>query len=126
MPGRLINRMPIHKPKKYFLILAVILIAILSFLFSYLTKLNLLYAYLISINLITLLFYGYDKYQARSNGFRIPEIVLHLLALIGGSPGALLGQILFRHKTRKVKFSFVFIMIVIIQVVVIAVWMSKR
>ena len=73
-----------------------------------------------------MLFYGYDKHQAGNNGFRIPEIVLHLLALIGGSPGALLGQILFRHKTRKVKFSFVFIMIVIIQVVVIAVWMSRN
>ena len=118
--------MPIHKPKKYFLILAIILIVILSFLFSHFIKIHFLYAYLISINLITLLFYGYDKQQARSNGFRIPEVVLHLLALIGGSPGALLGQILFRHKTRKVKFSFVFIMIVIIQVVVIAVWVSKR
>ena len=115
-----------HKPKKYFLILAVILIVTLFFLFSYLIKINYLYAYFISINLITLLFYGFDKYQARSNGFRVPEIVLHLLALIGGSPGALLGQILFRHKTRKVKFSFVFIMIVIIQVVVIAVWVSRN
>ena len=55
--------MLIHKPKSYFLILAIILICILSFLFSYLTKLNLLYAYLISINLITLLFYGFDKYN---------------------------------------------------------------
>lgn len=118
--------MLIHKPKKHFLILAVILIVTLSFLFSYIIKINFLYACVISINLITLLFYGYDKHQAGNNGFRIPEIVLHLLALIGGSPGALLGQILFRHKTRKVKFSFVFIMIVIIQVVVIAVWMSRN
>ena len=118
--------MLVHEPKKYFLILAVILIVILSFIFSYLIEINLLYAYVTSINLITLLFYGYDKHQAGNNGFRIPEIVLHLLALIGGSPGALLGQILFRHKTRKVKFSFVFIMIVIIQVVVVVVWMSRN
>jgi hypothetical protein len=63
LSGRLTNRMPIHKPKKYFLILAVILIVILSFLFSHLKKINFLYAYLISINLITLLFYGFDKYN---------------------------------------------------------------
>ncbi|MHC4691865.1 MAG: DUF1294 domain-containing protein [Planctomycetota bacterium] len=115
-----------QKPQKYFLILAIILIVILSFLSSYFIKINFLYAYLVSINLVTLLFYGYDKYQAGNNGFRIPEIVLHLLALIGGSPGALLGQILFRHKTRKLKFLLVFIMIVIIQVVVIAVWVSRK
>lgn len=71
-----------HGPKKYSLIVAVILIAILSFLFSHLIEINLLYAYVISIDLITLLFYGYDKHQARNNGFRIPEMVLHLLALI--------------------------------------------
>ena len=116
----------INKPKKYFLVLAVILIAILSSIITYLVKGNLLYAYITSINLITLLFYGYDKYQARTNGFRIPETVLHLLALTGGSPGALLGQILFRHKTRKLKFLFVFIMIVIIQIVLIAIWVNSK
>jgi len=116
----------VHRPKKYFLVLAAILIVILSFLFSYLIEMNLLYAYVISINLITLLFYGYDKHQARSHGFRIPETVLHLLALTGGSPGALFGQILFRHKTRKLKFLLVFIMIVILQAIVIVVWVSRN
>ena len=118
--------MLIHKPKKYFLVLAVILIAVLSSILFYLTEGNFLYAYITSINLITLLFYGYDKYQARTSGFRIPETVLHLLALTGGSPGALLGQILFRHKTRKLKFLFVFIMILIIQIVVIAIWVHSK
>ena len=111
--------MPAYKPKKYFIIISVVLIVILSFLFSYFTDIKILYAYLISINLITLLFYGYDKYQARNNGFRIPETILHLLALIGGCPGALLGQLYFRHKTRKWKFQAVFVMIVIIQIVIV-------
>ena len=38
-----------------------------------------------------------QKRQAKKVGNRVPEIVLHLMALIGGSPGALLGQLLFRN-----------------------------
>jgi len=124
--GQIPRVMRINKPKKYFLVLAVILIAILSSIFFYLIEGNFLYAYIISINLITLLFYGYDKYQAGNNGFRIPETALHLLALTGGSPAAFLGQILFRHKTRKLKFLLVFIMIVIIQIIVIFVWVKRN
>ena len=112
--------------KKRFAILAVTLIAGLSCLLSYLIGMNLLYACLICINLITLLLYGYDKYQARNNGFRIPEMGLHLLALIGGSPGALLGQIFFRHKTRKLKFLLVFLIIVGLQVIMIVVWINRN
>jgi hypothetical protein len=39
-----------------------------------------------------------------------------LLPLLGGTVGALLGQVLFRHKTKKWKFQRVFIMIVVVQV----------
>jgi len=79
--------------------------------------LNLLYAYLMSVSVTAFLFYGYDKRQSLRSGWRIPEVVLHLLALVGGSPGALAGQIFFRHKTRKLKFRIVFAAIVILQVV---------
>jgi uncharacterized membrane protein YsdA (DUF1294 family) len=66
-----------------------------------------LWAGLISLNAVALLLYGYDKRQAIVGGIRIPEAVLHLVALLGGSPGALLGQELFRHKTRKRGFRLV-------------------
>lgn len=81
-----------------------------------------IYTYVISINLVTFLIYGYDKYQARKNGPRISEKTLHIMALIGGSGGAFLGQILFRHKTRKWKFKVIFIIIVVIQIVMILYW----
>jgi uncharacterized membrane protein YsdA (DUF1294 family) len=75
------------------------------------------YAWLIGMNAITLLLYGYDKRQAVVGGTRVPELVLHAAALLGGSPGALLSQQLFRHKTRKLGFQTVFAAIVLLQVV---------
>ena len=108
-----------HNPKKHFSLLSVILIAAFSAVLLYFTKLNILYSYLISLNSITFLIYGYDKYQAKRIGMRIPEIVLHLLTLIGGALGALLGQLIFRHKNKKMKFIVVFWAIVIVQVIVI-------
>lgn len=74
------------------------------------------YAYLASTNVMTLLLYGCDKRQAIVGGFRIPELGLHVAALFGGSPGALLGQRLFRHKTRKLRFQAVFAATVLLQV----------
>jgi len=74
------------------------------------------YAYLASANVMTLLLYGYDKRQAVVGGFRVPELALHLGALCGGSPAALLGQRLFRHKTRKLSFQAVFAAIVLLQI----------
>ena len=52
--------------------------------------------------------YLFDKSAARSAQRRTPENTLHLLALIGGWPGALIAQQLLRHKTRKLSFQLVF------------------
>ena len=72
-------------------------------------------AWLAGINAVALLLYGYDKRQAVVGRTRIPELVLHMAALCGGSPGALLGQGLFRHKTRKLRFQAIFAGIVLLQ-----------
>jgi len=40
-----------------------------------------------------------------NGGWRVPEGHLLGLALIGGSPGALLARKVFHHKTRKEPFS---------------------
>ncbi len=77
------------------------------------------YAYLVSINTLALALYGYDKRQAVVGRTRIPELVLHAAALCGGSPGALLGQGLFRHKTRKFSFQIVFAGIIALQIAVV-------
>ena len=60
--------------------------------------------YLAAINFTTWVVYGLDKGRAKSGKWRILERTLLLLALVGGSLGALAGMIMFRHKTRKPKF----------------------
>ncbi|MBQ4559479.1 MAG: DUF1294 domain-containing protein [Tyzzerella sp.] len=57
------------------------------------------------VNVIAFFLYGIDKWKARKDLRRIPERVLLEIAVIGGSVGAYVGMHLFRHKTRKVKFS---------------------
>lgn len=56
--------------------------------------------------------YGLDKEKAGRGEWRTTESFLHLLELAGGWPGGLLGQQLFRHKTRKVSYQAVFWLIV--------------
>jgi len=61
--------------------------------------------YLAAFNTLALLFFGADKIRAISGKWRIPEKLLIALTVFGGSLGALLGMILFRHKTKHIKFT---------------------
>ena len=55
----------------------------------------------IPLTSINFLLFGYDKFQAKRNGWRIPERVLLGLTILGGGVGGLAGMLVFRHKTRK-------------------------
>ncbi|MBN1816881.1 MAG: DUF1294 domain-containing protein [Sedimentisphaerales bacterium] len=114
--------MHFHHPKRAFLLLAgLLLIGILAGL-AYWTSLEPLWAYWISVSCVTFGAYGYDKRQSRRNGGRVPEAVLHILALAGGTPAAAIGQILFRHKTRKLQFRIVFFLILFAQLGVLVLY----
>jgi uncharacterized membrane protein YsdA (DUF1294 family) len=52
--------------------------------------------------------YRLDKSAAERHGWRISERVLHFMAVMGGWPGALVAQEVFRHKRRKLSFRLVF------------------
>ncbi len=81
-----------------------------------------LQAWLVGANLAALLAYGYDKAVAGRGRTRVPEAVLLGLALIGGSPGAFVGMLFFRHKTSKPAFLIPFALIVLLQLGLLAVW----
>jgi uncharacterized membrane protein YsdA (DUF1294 family) len=70
---------------------------------------------LLVVNLFTMQLFWHDKQRAIAGERRIAEAHLLGLALIGGSPGALLARKLFRHKTRKQPFSTELFLIVAMQ-----------
>lgn len=68
--------------------------------------------------------FGVDKAAAVKGNRRIRESSLLLVALIGGVPGAKLGQRVFRHKTRKQPFARLLNLYLAANVVVWAVLIS--
>ena len=61
--------------------------------------------YLILVNLLGFFLYGLDKAKAKRKGGRIPERTLLWVARIGGGAGCWLGMVLFRHKTKHIRFK---------------------
>lgn len=78
--------------------------------------------WLICLSIVTLIFYGYDKLQSVWGGWRVPELVLHLLSLMGGFVGGYLGRRLFRHKTQEPPFLIVIILAAVLHAG-LAVWL---
>lgn len=77
-------------------------------------------AWLIAWGIPAFALYGIDKRQARADGWRVPETLLHGLALAGGVIGAWLGRAVFHHKTREPAFLAVLVAASILWAVVAA------
>lgn len=60
------------------------------------------------VSLISFFQYWSDKSSAEKGRWRTRENTLHVAELLGGWPGALVAQQVFRHKTRKVPYQLVF------------------
>jgi uncharacterized membrane protein YsdA (DUF1294 family)/cold shock CspA family protein len=56
------------------------------------------------MSMVTFIAYAIDKSAAQAGRWRISESTLHILALAGGWPGAMLAQQALRHKSRKTSF----------------------
>lgn len=69
-----------------------------------------------ALSALTFIVYAFDKSAAQQGGWRTSENRLHLLALIGGWPGALLAQQVLRHKSSKAAFRAVFWATVVLNV----------
>lgn len=77
---------------------------------------NILIIYFIIINAAAFIIFGIDKRRAVKNRWRIAESTLFLLALIGGSIGALAGMYVFHHKTKHIRFVTGIPLILILQI----------
>jgi uncharacterized membrane protein YsdA (DUF1294 family) len=75
-----------------------------------------IYTFIAILNVITFLIYAIDKWKAKKNRWRIPESILLLLAVLGGSIGALMGMKIWHHKTMHKKFKYGIPLIMILQI----------
>lgn len=73
------------------------------------------FTWFIAAGVVTLACYGLDKglSKARRVRARVPELVLNLLTVAGGSAGAWLGRVLFRHKTNLRRHWLMFVILVV-------------
>lgn len=77
--------------------------------------------FLALFSLVAFMMYGKDKKMSKNGTeVRIKEKTLLSLAAFGGSIGAFLGRLVFRHKTDKGYFSFVIYWSLLVQLAVLA------
>lgn len=76
-----------------------------------------------AMSLITFVVYALDKRAAVRGRWRVAESSLHLLALLGGVPGALIAQQVLRHKRRKWSFMAVTAAIALLHAAAWGLWL---
>lgn len=81
--------------------------------------------YFIAINIIGFLAMLIDKKKAERGSWRIPEKTLFIFTLLGGGIGTISGMYLFRHKTKKLKFTIGFPVILISEIALIIYWIMQ-
>ena len=74
----------------------------------------------LAMSLVTFVVYAMDKRKAVKSQWRIPEATLHLCELLCGWPGAMIAQVLIRHKNAKLSFQLVFWAMTIVNVGIFA------
>ena len=72
------------------------------------------------LSIITFATYWFDKRQAVKEKWRVRENTLHLLAVLGGWPGALIAQQQLRHKSVKSSFRRIFWLTVVVNCVAVS------
>ena len=80
--------------------------------------------YLAVINIAAFAVFGVDKWRAARDQWRVQERTVFILALLGGSIGAVLGMHVFHHKTRKWYFRFGIPAILILQIAAVVLFFA--
>lgn len=85
---------------------------------------NLFSIYFLVINIGTFLVMLEDKKRAINQRFRIPEKVLFLLTILGGSLGILAAMRFIRHKSNKNSFKITIALIVMLQISLLYIYLK--
>ena len=75
--------------------------------------------YFLIINLIGFLAMAIDKWKAKNNAWRIPENTLFSITVLGGGIGTIAGMYVFRHKTKKTKFTIGMPVILVLEIILV-------
>ncbi|MDR9788167.1 MAG: DUF1294 domain-containing protein [Peptococcaceae bacterium MAG4] len=80
-----------------------------------------LFIYILLINVLGFGVMWLDKAMAKAGKYkyRVPESRIFLIALAGGALGVFIGMDLFKHKTKKLKFTIIIPAIIILQLIVL-------
>ena len=65
-----------------------------------------LFLWVLAASILDFVLMAVDKRRAKRGAWRVKERTFFLVALAGGSPGAILGMWIFRHKTRHWYFKY--------------------
>lgn len=82
-------------------------------------------SYFLLISLITAIITAADKSKAKKGSFRVPEKVLFILAVLGGSLAEYLTMKAIRHKTLHKRFMIGLPLIIIFQLLLVLILIFK-
>jgi uncharacterized membrane protein YsdA (DUF1294 family) len=108
-----------HNPYLFFSLLCALIAGTVTALCLLQFDATLLISFFIGINAAAIITTGFDKSLARSGALRMPETISYVIALLGGSPGTVLGMHVFKHKQRKAAFQFVLLLIFVAQLFIV-------
>ena len=102
-----------YRQQLFSVLLLIVFSGILFFLFSsQRLPVEVVCVYAV-MSVFTFLIYAKDKTAAERRAWRTPESKLHMLSLLGGWPGAAIGQSFLRHKSKKLSFRIIYWLTVI-------------
>jgi len=74
--------------------------------------------FLVVSNILTFIVFGVDKWYAKKYKRRVSELFLLSLTFLGGTFGALLSMMIFRHKTSKKSFILKLLIVIFVQLII--------
>jgi uncharacterized membrane protein YsdA (DUF1294 family) len=84
-----------------------------------------LLVYLAVINIIAFLIMGVDKFKAQRHKWRISELNIFIMGIIGGAFGVFLGMGIFHHKTKHRKFTLGVPLVLVLNIIMFGYLLQK-
>ena len=82
--------------------------------------------FLVVSNILTFIVFGVDKWYAKKNKRRVSELFLLSLTFLGGTLGALLAMMIFRHKKSKKSFILKLLIVIFIQLIIFGIMKNSK